>query len=82
MDGVEINVHCHSSGTSDPGHQNDLVLGKSQSMDRTDQGTQNDPVAASGTIDMGELLVMPKILVNDMRYLCHGILHCVAVRER
>jgi hypothetical protein len=69
--GIEIHIDRESSRTTDSGNQNDLILIEPGPVDRPDQGSQHDPDPAPWAPDMGKLLVMTKIFMDEFSHFCH-----------
>jgi len=63
---IEIHVHAETPGTVDAGDQNDLVLGETRAVNGPDQRAQDNAVPAPRTPDMGELLLVAQVLINEL----------------
>jgi hypothetical protein len=62
---IEIHVHAHTPGAADPRHQDNVVFAKPGAVDGPDQRPQDNAVAAPRTPDMGELLLVAQIFVDQ-----------------
>ncbi len=62
---IEIHVNAHAPGAADPRDHDNIVFGKPGAVDGPDQRPQNNAVAAPRTPDMGELLLVAQVLVDQ-----------------
>ena len=69
---IEIHVHAQAPGAADARDQDDLVLGEAGAVNGPDQGPQDDAVAAPRTPDVGELLFVAQVLVDEFGDFGHG----------
>lgn len=63
---IEIHVHAQPPGAADPRHQDNVVFPKPGAVDGPDQRPQDNAVAAPRTPDVGELLLVAQILVDEL----------------
>jgi len=71
VQGVEVHVHAHAARTADARDHDDIVLGEPGAVNGPDQRPQDDAVAAPRTPDVGELLLVAQVLVNELGYFRH-----------
>jgi len=56
VEGVEIHVANRAGGTADAGYERDLVLVQAQPLHGAEDRFEDDPVAAAGAPDVGDVL--------------------------
>ena len=64
--GIKIDIHGKPSRASNPGDEDNVILLVTDSINRTDQSAQHDSDSASRTPDMGKLLVVTEIFMDQL----------------